>query len=216
MKDLSLTQQYLLCALKENGSLPGFGVEKPLCLSAAGVLELLMEDILTFDGKKLWINGPLPQGKAYLGPVYEIIEKRQPVKFKTVVEAFTVSFTDANINRLVNYVGESLVQMGCVKKEKGGLFGGKNRYLPRESDVDAIVQMIRAEILENGEVSEDIVALAALLYKSGDLQRYFSAYERKNLQRRMKEIKENPSSEMIRRAAEYIDSLLMLMIMAAT
>lgn len=216
MKDLSLTQQYMLCTLKENGKLPALGLEKTLCLSASGVLELLMEDILAFDGKKLRINGPLPQKKEYLSPVYEMIEKKQPVKFETVVEFFTVSLTDTNINRLIDHVGESLVQAGCVQKEKGGLFGGKNLYLPKQSDVDAVVQRIRAEILEDGEISEDIVALAALLHKSGDLQRYFSAYERKDFKQRMKEIKENPGSEMIRRAAEYIDSLLVLMIVAAT
>ena len=43
MKNLSITQQYLLCVLNKNGKLPAFGLEKTLCLSAAGVLELLME-----------------------------------------------------------------------------------------------------------------------------------------------------------------------------
>lgn len=216
MNDLSLTQQYLLCALNENGKLPALGVEKVLCLSAAGVLELLMEDILVFEGKKLRINRPLPQERAYLSPIYEVIEKKQPVKFETVVEFFTVSLTDTNINRLIDHVGESLVQAGCARKEKGGLFGGKNRYLPGKAEVDTVVQRIRAEILEEGELSEDVVALAALLQRSGDLPRYFSAYEKKDFKRRMKEIKEHPGSEMIRRAAEYVDSLLLVMIVAAT
>lgn len=39
MKNLSLTQQYLLCVLNKNGKLPAFGLEKlfvclrPVCLS---------------------------------------------------------------------------------------------------------------------------------------------------------------------------------------
>ena len=39
MKNLSLTQQYLLCVLNKNGKLPTFGLDKTLCLSAAVVLE---------------------------------------------------------------------------------------------------------------------------------------------------------------------------------
>lgn len=53
MKDLSLTQQYLLCVLNQKGKLPTFGFEKILCLSKAGVLELLMEHTLIYDHKKI-------------------------------------------------------------------------------------------------------------------------------------------------------------------
>ena len=69
---------------------------------------------------------------------------------------------------------------------------GKTLYIPNEADVDHIVQNIRAELLEDGEISEDIVVLTALLNKSKDLQRYFSAYEKQALKKRLDEIKENP------------------------
>ena len=189
MKDLSVTQQYLLCALKKNGRLPIFGIEKTVCLSASGVLELLMEEVLAFDGKKLTIRTSLPAEKAYLHPVYEMVEKKQPVKFEKVVEYFSVTLTDKHLRELIDRVGESLAEAGCVRREKGGLLGERNLYIPEESAVDAIVQNIRAEILEDGALSEDIVALTALLNKSGDLQKYFSAYEKNDLKRRLREIK---------------------------
>ena len=216
MKNLSLTQQYLLCTLKKNGKLPSFGIEKVLCLSASGVLELLMDDVLAFDGKKLTVKTSLPQDKEYLYPVYDAVKRKQPVKFETIVEYFSVSLTDKHINELIDAVGESLLKADCVQKEKGGLFGGKNLYIPNEADVDIIVQSIRAELLEDGEISEDIVALTALLNKSGDLQKYFSAYEKKDLKKRLKEIKDNPQNEMIKKAADYIDSLFLLIVVAAT
>lgn len=69
---------------------------------------------------------------------------------------------------------------------------------------------------EDGELSEDIVALTVLLNKSGDLQKYFSAYEKKDLKKRLKEIKNTPQNEMIQKVVEYIDSLLCLIVAAAT
>lgn len=216
MKDLSVTQQYLLCALKKNGRLPIFGIEKTVCLSASGVLELLMEEVLAFDGKKLTIRTSLPAEKAYLYPVYEVVEKKQPVKFEKVVEYFSVTFTDKHLHELIDRVGESLAEAGCVRREKGGLLGERNLYVPEESAVDAIVQNIRAEILEDGALSEDIVALTALLNKSGDLQKYFSAYEKNALKRRLREIKENPQNEMIQRVSEYINTLFAMIIVAST
>ena len=216
MKNLSITQQYLLCTLNKNGKLPALGIEKILCLSTSGVLELLLEDVLAFDGKKLTVQSPLPGNKAYLQPIYEVVERKQPVKFETVVEYFSVTLTDKNISELIGAIGESLAQLGCVQKEKGGLFGTKDVYLPNDADIDFVVQGIRAELLEDGKLSEDVVALTALLNKSGDLQKYFSAYEKKDLKKRLKEIKNDPQNKLIEKAMDYIDALFCLIFVAAT
>lgn len=216
MNQTGITQQYLLCILKENGKLPAFGMEKTIALSAAGVLELLLADVLSYDGKKLTVRTPLPDDKTYLAPVYQAVEKKQPVKFEKIVEYFSVTFTDKNIQELISSVGESLVREGCAQKEKGGLFGGKDLYVPNTLAVDATVQNIRAELLESGELSEDVIALTALLNKSGDLQKYFSAEEKKDLKKRLKEIKDNPQTAMIRKVTEYIESLYLMLIVAVT
>lgn len=214
MKNLSTTQQYFLCILKKNGKISSLEMEKTTCLAASAVLKLLMEDILTFDGKKLSIQAPLPEEKSYLRQVYDIVVKKQPVKFENVIEYFSFNFTDKYINGLVEDIGESLAELGCVRKEKGGFMNGKTLYIPNEADVDHIVQNIRAELLEDGEISEDIVVLTALLNKSQDLQRYFSSYEKQALKKRLAEIKENPQNELIHKATEYIDTLFLMFIVA--
>ena len=214
MKNLSTTQQYFLCILKKNGKISSLEMEKTTCLAASAVIELLMEDILTFDGKKLSIQAPLPEKKSYLRQVYDIVAKKQPIKFENAIEYFSFNFTDKYINGLVEDLGESLAELGCVRKEKGGFMNGKTLYIPNEGDVDHIVQNIRAELLEDGEISEDIVVLTALLNKSQDLQRYFSSYEKQALKKRLAEIKENPQNELIHKATEYIDTLFLMFIVA--
>ena len=214
MKNLSTTQQYFLCILKKNGKISSLEMEKTTCLAASAVVELLMEDILAFDGKKLSIQVALPEEKSYLRQVYDVVVKKQPVKFENAIEYFSFNFTDKYINRLIEDIGESLAELGCVRKEKGGFMNGKTLYIPNEADVDHIVQNIRAELLEDGEISEDIVVLTALLNKSQDLQRYFSSYEKQALMKRLAEIKENPQNELIHKATEYIDTLFLMFIVA--
>lgn len=109
-----------------------------------------------------------------------------------MIESFSVSITDKKMDELIEGIEDSLEKAGCVRKEKGGLFGGKNVYIPDPKVVDCIIQNIRAEILEEGRLSEEVVALTALFHKSGDLARYFSAYEKKDMKKRLKEIKQNP------------------------
>lgn len=217
MRDLSLTQEYLLCVLRGKGKLSTYSIEKGMCLTGACVLELLMDGIITREEKdKLSVRTSLPDRKSYLRPVYSYIEQKQPVKFRKIMERNSVTFTDQNVNEMVDAVGKSLVDAGCATEEKGGLFGGKTIYVPDEKALDHVIQNIRAELLEEGELSEDIIALTALLDKSGELSRYFSAYEKKTLKARLKEIKENPQVEALQKVIEDIENLFMLMIVAAT
>ena len=52
MKNRSVTQSYLLCTLKERNRLASYSAEKGMCLVAGSVLELLLDGVLAFDGKR--------------------------------------------------------------------------------------------------------------------------------------------------------------------
>ena len=216
MNDLSLTQEYLLCVLGNKGKVSSFSIEKGMCLAAAGLLELLMDRVVRLDNEKLSVEKALPEEKKYLRSIFYFIDQKQPVNFKKVVEYYTITFTDKNINELIDDVGSSLAVCGCAKEEKGGLFGGKTHYIPDKEAMDGVIQNIRAELLEDGEISEDIVALAALLDKSGQIKKYFSAYEKDDLKKRLKEIKDNPQNEMIKAVSDYIETLFVMLVVAAT
>ena len=216
MINLSLSQEYLMCALNDKGKIPTFNLERVIAVAASAVAELMMDDIVVSDGKKLSVKKVLPAEKSYLNPVYNFIEKKEHVGFRTVVEHFSFTLSSKNIEELFNSIGESLVKAGCAQKEKSGMLGSKNAYVPDKKAVDNIIQNIRAEILEDGELTEDIAALAALLDKTGELMRFFSAYEKKDVKKRLKEIKENPENKEIAKVINYVEELMMIIIISAT
>ena len=80
MNNLSLTQQYFLCVLGNKGNISSFSIEKFMCLAAAGLLELLLDDILLLDDKKLYIKSNIPKEKYYLQSTYNFIKEKQPLK----------------------------------------------------------------------------------------------------------------------------------------
>lgn len=52
MKDLTITQEYMICALNEKGKMSElFGVEKIVCFVATGLLEMKLEGMYS-DGKE--------------------------------------------------------------------------------------------------------------------------------------------------------------------
>ena len=69
MRDLTLSQEYLLCAVNEKGRLPHLGVERTVCLVAAALLELQLEGCVAVDKKYVTVTGPLPEGQAHLRPL---------------------------------------------------------------------------------------------------------------------------------------------------
>ena len=57
MKDMTLTQEYFICAVNGKGKISGFSTEKQVCLVAAGLLELQMEGCICID-KNRWPSQP--------------------------------------------------------------------------------------------------------------------------------------------------------------
>ena len=202
MKNRSVTQSYLLCTLKERNRLASYSAEKGMCLVAGSVLELLLDGVLAFDGKRLTAAAPLPPEKDYLAPVYGFVGEKQPVKPEKVIENFSLQFTNRNLDALLERVGASLEAAGCARREQGGLLGGTTVYVPEPAALDAAVQ--------------EIAALTLLLDRSGDLAKFFSAYEKKDLKKRLKALENDPQYALIKRVADYVEALLVMIVVAAT
>ena len=73
MKDMTLTQEYLVCAVNEKGKIGSMNIEKVVCLLAAGLLELQLAECITMDQKAAAVTAPLPQDKEYLRSLYDYI-----------------------------------------------------------------------------------------------------------------------------------------------
>ena len=212
MSNLSLSQEYMMCALNDKGKISTFSLERVIAVAASAVVELMMDDIIESDGKKLSVKKAMPKDMRYLSPVYDFIDKKGRVGFRTVVEHFSFTLSSKNIEELFDSIGDSLVAAGCVKKEKSGMLGNKNAYIPDAKAVNTIIQNIRAEILEDGELTEDIAALTAILDKTGELMRFFSAYEKKDVKKRLKEIKNDPENKDIAKVINYVEELMIIII----
>ena len=80
MRDLTLSQEYLICAVNEKGTLFTFNTEKLVCLVAAALLELQLEGCAAVDKKFITVTGPLPQEMAHLRPLYDYLNTGKPMQ----------------------------------------------------------------------------------------------------------------------------------------
>lgn len=208
MKDLSIIQKYLLCAVNEKGILSSLGTEKPVCFVAAGLLELQLEGCLALEGKKAEVTGSLPEDQQYLRPLYDFIAEKSPVKIEKIVEAYRIAFTDRRMNELLAAVGGSLAALGMVEEGKAGLLGTKAAYVPTREAVRSVVEELRSELLEEGPVTEDAAALTVLLDKGKCLKPYFSQFEQKEMRQKLKSLADSPEGQMVKAMVEHIETLI--------
>ncbi len=208
MKDLSITQEYLLCSLSDKGRLPVIGKEVPACILAGGLIELLLDGCIKMtDKESVDIVGALNNEKGYLKSLYNWLYQYVPVKIEKIAREYCLTLTEKKMNELVTDIGNSLVDRDCVTNVKGGFLAGKPRFVPNPMEVEKIIQKIRAEILERGDMADETVALVGLLEKSYQIKRYFSAYETGQLKARLKEIREVPSNQLAKQMVDYIDRI---------
>ena len=125
-----------------------------------------------------------------------------------VVDAYNFSWTDKRINELRDAVGSSLVQLGAASACKAGLLGKQAGYLPGPETVRSVVEQMRAELLEEGPVSDETAVLVALLERVKCLKAYFSAFEQKAVRQKIEALAQSPEGKMVRDMMTYLQIIM--------
>lgn len=99
--------------------------------------------VSTFFAPSLAVCAPLPAGCACLHPLYSDLDCGKPVKIEKLLEEYTYSLSsDRRLNALTGAVGNALVSAGLAREARGGLFGGKTRYIPQDEAINRVQQMM--------------------------------------------------------------------------
>lgn len=198
MKRMSTAQEYYTLMIDKNGLMPAmYKAEAGAGLVAAAFLELLVNDIISVENKKITVRDKLPENMEYLGTLYTYLQEKTRTMEKMVME-----FYSGRRNReLVEGIGETLCEKGAGVEKKGGVFGPKRLFIPSKDYKEALVEELRTAVRED-ELTPREVALIYLLEEAKCLKQYFSKYESDQLKEKLKEIKKDP---MNRRLAQMID-----------
>lgn len=212
MKDLTLSQEYLICAVNEKGTLGTFSTEKQVCLVAAALLELQLAGCVALEKKTVTVTAPLPAEQAHLAPLHYYLTGGSKVrKLEKLLEDYHYSVTDTRLNDLVGAIGSSLAALDLVRPGKTGLLGSKQAFVPTREAINGVVDLVRAELLEEGEVTEDVAALVILLDKGKSLKPYFSAFEQKEMKEKLRAIGKTATGKLVREMVEYVENLINMM-----
>ena len=203
MKDLSVVQEYFILAVNEKGVISSLNMQSYVCLVAGGLLELQMNDCIEIDDKMIFVINPLPEKLNHLKSLYDFINKSDSIKINKLIETYSFSFPNKNLNMLIDDIGNSLEKLDIVKLGKAGLFGAKNSYKPEKEYISLVIDKIRSEVLEDIEVSDEVALLTVLLEKSTYLKQYFSKFEQKEIKNKINELCKTPKGKVVNNMIEH-------------
>lgn len=210
LNDLSVTEKYLLVSLNNKGYLPSLGIEINSCFVVSGILDMCFsESIVIGEKNRIKTVKPLPKRLDFLADMYEEIKRKGNYTIEKLTSEYVLSFTGKKFLLYEKAVAESLHKKGVAELEiKKGVFSEKVICVPKPNEKDKVIQEMRAEFLEEGEMTDDMILLGTLMYKSQQIKKYFSKYESDCLKKRLKEIKETREGELISKAVDYVVCVL--------
>ncbi|HIW82965.1 MAG TPA: GPP34 family phosphoprotein [Candidatus Dorea gallistercoris] len=210
MERTTLIQEYYLLAVDEKGNIPPLRRnESNGGLIAAGLMDLLLGDVIALDKKKISVTKELPQELGLLEPLYTYLQEK-PRTTDRLMSDYLLS-TGARLRELTDRIGEALTEKGMASEEKGGLFGKKTIYLPDKSYKEQLISAVKEAAGQAEEMSAHDGALIFLLQETKNLYQYFSKYEsegvKSKLKQMKKEIQKDPQNKQLAAMINYVNDI---------
>ena len=205
MNNLSITQKYFICSLNEKGKISQVSSEKLVCFVAGALLELKLENCISIEGKNVTVIRELPCDLNYLKPLYNFINQKGTISLKRLFSTYNYLLTDKRLNELIESVGDCLALNGVVEVKEKGMFSSVKKYIPKKQIINMIIAEFRGGILEDGEITDEIITLITLLDKSKILKTYFSKYELKEIKDKIAKITNTPDGKIVKEMIQYIE-----------
>lgn len=214
MKNLSIVEEYTLLTFNDKGVFTGTSFNySAICLIVAAISDMGLNDVIKIDEKQnLYLVNDLPENLDFLRPLYDYMKEKEPANIKKVVQAYSMGYPK-RFKELLSSISNSLNEKYLVDKdEKSGILGDKILYYPNKKAVESIVQQIRVEVLEEGEVSEETLLLSSILDRGKQLNQFFSKYEAKTIKDKLEKLRKTEASELANTMIKEFDTLIILLI----
>ena len=158
MERRGIAQEYYILAVTDIGCMPAMHREEGnAALVAAGFMDLLMNEVVSVDGKTITVERDLPDRLGHLTVLYGYLKKKPRTALKMISDFLTY-----DVNRMRQFLadtGASLLADQSVREEKGGMLGNKTVYIPQKSAKTALAERLREAARDGGAMSPEDGAL---------------------------------------------------------
>ncbi|MGO2083011.1 hypothetical protein [Vagococcus sp.] len=191
---LALSQEFTLLAFKENQRV-SYDPNLRLSLVTAALLDLLFDDVIIFDNKKVKVIQKLSGRLLFLAPLYEVLAKKETIKLTKISELY--SYKNKEFKDLFGHLEESV------------------HSIPDQEGYRKIVIERLKEQIERNELDIQSVMLLTFLNKNRKLKNYFTRDESEIIKIILKQVKENEGNQALITMVNNIEAVTVAMMSSA-
>lgn len=170
----------------------------------------MLDDNLTItDKNEVVLNDKVPTAN-YNKKLYEILKnmKKDKVSLRYVLASICHSFSTKNLKSIINELKDCMLRDNLITIEtKKGILGNKEVIIIDESKFTEIINEIKTEILENGNLTENLILLTSLLNSTRFLKNIFNKYEKEELNNRLKNINDTNIAQKVKVAQATVSTM---------
>lgn len=212
MSRKSITQEYFILAMNEKGYMLAMRREESNAgIVAAGIMDLVINGVITLEKKKISVVRELPVEFLHLASLYTYLKEKTCSADKLMSDY--MASTGSRIRQLITEIGESLLEDHAAAREEGGVFGNKIIYIPDKNYKDELIGIMRSAMTKDDEITSHDMALFCLLKETKNLNQYFSKQESDEMRAKWKEMKREPQYKQLADMINYVSDIT-AMIMA--
>lgn len=205
-----IVQEYFTLATDANGNMPAMRKEESSAgIVAAAVMDLLLNDIIHMERRRISVIKDLPETLRSLASLYAYLREKPRSTDKLMSDFYSGS----RLKLLTAEIGESLTEEGAASKGEGGFILPKTVYIPDKDYKNELITILKSALLGEDEIAPHDAALLFILKETKNLNQYFSRHESSTLKERLKEIKKNPQNKQLTEMINYVNDM-MVVIMA--
>ena len=171
-------------------------------------MELLLDDIVYIENKKLYIKNQLTEENSHLLPMYNTIKYNSATNPNDLLVC-------VRLNDLFDSVKDILIKEGkTVEKTELKIFGkDKVNIIAKDTEINNIIENIKQLISNNVAFDNETIILVQLLLKSNLIQDYLTLNELKYLANDFETINNNQVNQIYKDTERRInfDTLMFML-----
>ena len=134
--------------------------------------------------------------------------KKSEVSIKNIIKSICFSFSEKKKKAIIEPLKMQMSENEIISlQKKKMIFRNKKIITLNDASLSAIIEEVRAELLEDGSLTDDIILLASLLNSTKFLKNIFSKYEKEKIKDRLVEIKNTEIADKVKIAQDAINEM---------
>lgn len=211
--ELSTTEQFIILDLMGKNLIKNKKVKvgnSKIYSIASIFIDLCFKDKIAFnENQQVIITNSELTGIEYNDIVLKTITSKKTMSIKEWIEYF---YSHPKLrDSIYNAITQSIIKKDALEviSSPSLLNSSKKSYIDSKNIGDFIVQKLRAELLEDGNIDDNTLSLVILLDENKMLMSYFSEYEYKDIKDRIEKMYEDKATnkfKIIKKAITNIEA----------